>query len=380
LAEFAVLRHTRETGKAQAKPFYDYKMVDDDYLLAPIVAKYLLEHDAGKNKAKAFLQRKTTDGKSYGQRLVDNFNFVIKMTTPYGNDVAVKNLIKLRAGHSVGEWRDSDEGLGGGKIPYNVNAIFVPAALTAISILNRSGLLNDYLIDDAQFNQAENIANVWLENAATHFKVTIAKSDILTSVNRYADAVGVPKSIDHPALKHGPITFNAVSLNAKGQPIQVLNSDDGFAMLFTEPSEQELVQSIQASLNPYPIGLLTPVGMVVANPVYANANVQKLFTNAHYHGAVIWSWQQALFAAGLERQLQRDDLSVETKNILREGQRKLWSVIKAADEVNNAELWSWSFENGRYKIESFGQRSGDKSESNAAQLWSTVYLAIPDPN
>jgi len=379
LAEFAVLRHIRETGKAQVKPFYDYKMVDDDYLLAPIVAKYLLEHDAGKSKAKAFLQRKTTDGKSYGQRLVDNFNFVLKMASPYANDVAVKNLIKLRAGHTVGEWRDSGEGLGYGKIPYNVNAVFVPAALTAISTLNQSGLLNDYLSNEAQFNQAENIANVWLANAARHFKVTIAKDDILTSVSRYAYAVGVSENIDHIALEHGPITFNAVSLDPKGQPIPVLNSDDGFSMLFAEPSEQELVQSIQASLNPYPIGLLTPVGMVVANPAYASVNIQKLFTNAHYHGAVIWSWQQALFAAGLERQLQRDDLSADTINILREGQRKLWLVIKTADEVNNAELWSWSFENGRYKIESFGQRSGDKSESNAAQLWSTVYLAITEP-
>jgi hypothetical protein len=53
------------------------------------------------------------------------------------------------------------------------------------------------------------------------------------------------------------------------------------------------------------------------------------------------------------------------------------AAIRAADEVRGSELWSWSVANGRYWLEPFGQREEDETESNAAQLWSTVHLALP---
>jgi hypothetical protein len=49
--------------------------------------------------------------------------------------------------------------------------------------------------------------------------------------------------------------------------------------------------------------------------------------------------------------------------------------MATADAVRGAELWSWSQANGVYRVEFFGQRAGDETESNAAQLWSTVSLA-----
>jgi hypothetical protein len=57
----------------------------------------------------------------------------------------------------------------------------------------------------------------------------------------------------------------------------------------------------------------------------------------------------------------------------------LWSVIEDTRELRASELWSWRFAEGRYQVASFGQNSGDADESNAAQLWSTVYLAIVPP-
>ena len=47
--------------------------------------------------------------------------------------------------------------------------------------------------------------------------------------------------------------------------------------------------------------------------------------------------------------------------------------------MRNSELWTWSFANGRFAIAPFGANASDADESNAAQLWSTVYLAIPAP-
>ena len=378
IAEFAILRHMRESGTTSTRPIYDYKMIDDDYLLAPIVAEYLLNQD--KITAQAFLNKKTSGGKAYQERLLANFDYVISMASPYAKSPKIENLIQLEQGHMVGEWRDSGEGLGFGRIPYNVNAVFVPAALKAIAKLHNSGLFdnNNNVISDP-LDKANIMAMVWQQKAPVHFKVTIVNENAEKSITKHAKNLGVPAKIALASLGEGALTFNALSLDKQGKPIAVMNSDDGFALLFTEPSEHELLNSIKVTLRPYPAGLLTPVGMLVANPAYADNDLQQYFSNQHYHGEVIWSWQQALFAAGLERQLLRSDLSQYARDQLRQAQAKLWPIIKATKDMSNAELWSWSFANGRYQLESFGQRSGDKTESNAAQLWSTVYLAISSP-
>ncbi len=150
-------------------------------------------------------------------------------------------------------------------------------------------------------------------------------------------------------------------------------------MLFGNLSVAELERSLTALFRPFPAGLLTPVGVVVANPVFASKEQRQLFTNNHYHGAVVWSWHQALLAAGLKRQLQRTDLPTDTRQHLIDSQARLWQVIASTNAIKNSELWSWSYKQGDYRLEPFGQRSSDETESNAAQLWSTVYLAIDGP-
>ena len=54
-------------------------------------------------------------------------------------------------------------------------------------------------------------------------------------------------------------------------------------------------------------------------------------------------------------------------------------MIENTRELRASELWSWRYVDGRYQAAAFGQNSGDADESNAAQLWSAVYLAIPPP-
>lgn len=380
IAEFAVLRNLRENGEDNEQALYDYKMVDDNYMLAPVIAEYLLNQNITSAKATAFLNRKTKEGQLYSERLLANFDYVISMASEYAENPTTKNLIQLNKGSSVGEWRDSEEGLGFGITPYNVNAVFVPAALNAIAKLMDSGLFTNDNTLTARFGRASAMAKVWQQKAPEHFKVTLTKENVKQSILRHSLNTGVSSSLALSSIGDKPLTFNALSLDKYGKPIAVINSDEGFTMLFSKPSEAKLLNMIKATLRPYPAGLLTPVGMLVANPVYAEDALKQHFSNQHYHGEVIWSWQQALFAAGLERQLLRNDLSQYAKDQLVLAQGKLWQVINATDEINNAELWSWSYKNGQYRIESFGQRSGDKTESNAAQLWSTVYLAVKSPS
>ena len=120
--------------------------------------------------------------------------------------------------------------------------------------------------------------------------------------------------------------------------------------------------------------------MLVANPALASADVQRVFGPNAYHGTVAWSWQQALMAAGLQRQLERRDLPAATRTQLETAQAALWDAIDATRATRTSELWSWSYADGRYRAEPFGQNRGDADESNAAQLWSTVYLAVRRPS
>jgi hypothetical protein len=175
------------------------------------------------------------------------------------------------------------------------------------------------------------------------------------------------------------VSFPALALTADAKAIPVIHSDVGFDLLFGRPTPQVLESEVTAPLRPFPAGLLTPVGVVVANPVYAGSTVQSKLTRSAYHGTVVWSWQQAVLAAGLRRQLERQDLPSSLKEPLRAAQTRLWRAIEAAHSMRNSELWTWTFANGRFEIAPFGANASDADESNAAQLWSTVYLAIPAP-
>ncbi|KAF8969785.1 hypothetical protein BDZ97DRAFT_1914921 [Flammula alnicola] len=89
-----------------------------------------------------------------------------------------------------------------------------------------------------------------------------------------------------------------------GTPVEVLNSDLSFKLMYGTNVTATFLGHVVDALTPYPRGLLTNVGMVVANPAYDSnrTNVQVLDRTA-YHGTVVWSFQQALMAGGIARQL-----------------------------------------------------------------------------
>lgn len=130
---------------------------------------------------------------------------------------------------------------------------------------------------------------------------------------------------------------------------------------------------------PFPAGLMTDAGLLVANLAFADRSVEAKFGNAAYDGTVVWSWQQALLAAGLARQRARTDLPPATHARLATAERQQWQVIDATTELQTSELWSWSFAGSRYRPEPFGARGQDADEANAAQLWSTVFIGLQRP-
>jgi len=379
IGEFAILRHLRQGGAAVAAPIYDYKMIDDDFMLAPVAAAYLLDLDEGRRRAAAFLAREARRGETNGALLARNLAWVAGAARPFARDPQPANLIALKDGLRVGQWRDSEDGLAGGRYPYDVNAALVPAAMTAIARFARSDLLRPYLTGSQQqaLADAQGSADVWSRRAPPLFRVKLDHGVARRRIESYAANLEVSPTDALDSLPEGDLALSALALDERQRPIPVVHSDGGFTLLLREPQAEELESLVRSMLRPFPAGLLTDGGLLVANAAFVDAHLQRQFSRTAYHGAVTWSWQQALLAAGLARQLQRTDLSAPTLELLRSARERLWTVIEHTHDLRTSELWSWRYVDGRFRPAPFGQNIGDVDESNAAQLWSTVYLAWP---
>ena len=358
-------------------PVYDYKMVDDDFMLAPVVMAYLLEQPGGAERAPRWLGEPGIGGEVRGAALGRNFRLVLQLAGAYAQRPGIATLIHLKPGHPTGDWRDSLDGLGGGVISYNVNAILVPAALRAIAALHASGLLAPYL--DGGAVHAATLARIWEEQVPGYFTVRRDAREASDCVQRCAAELGVDAAPALASLDGRELAFAAVALDARGRPVPVLHSDLGFALLLQQPPPALIERELAAIMRPFPAGLMTGVGLLVANGAYADAALRPLFGPDRYHGAVVWSWQQALLAAGLARQLARTDLPPATRALLVDAQAALWAVILPTQDQSSSELWSWGWKEGGYRMRPFGPDAATADESNAVQLWSTVYLAVRPP-
>jgi hypothetical protein len=351
-------------------------MVDDDFLLAPLAAHWLLDDERGRARARRFLAGRG-EGETRGRQLARNLVWLVQRAAAFADDPRAANLVGIQAGRMTGNWRDSEQGLGRGRYAYDINAALVPAALEAAARLHESGVLPG--LDAAQrrtLDRARDRAATWSRRAPPLFEVEVPAPQARAAVTRYARDIAVDAERAVDALPDRPLQFHALSLDEQGRPIPILHSDEGFRLLLGDPAPEEIERCITAILRPFPAGLLTDAGLLVANPALASADLQREFSRFAYHGTVVWSWQQALLAAGLDRQLRRTDLPPPLRVKIAKARADLWAVIGHSSALRTSELWSWSFAGGRYRIEPFGRPGADVDESNAAQLWSTVYLGL----
>jgi hypothetical protein len=351
-------------------------MIDDDLLLAPVAAAYLLDTPEGRARAEVFLSKttskNTSSGRTYRDALRQNLAFVMAHSTPYARKPVPEHLLAIGAFTTMGQWRDSPLGLDGARMPFDVNTALVPAALQAAARLFASDLLGP---DPAAAEATRAIVPPWL-TTERHFRMAVPEDIAKARVLAYA----ISERLDPaPALAsiNGPVGYHALALYAPGIPLPVMHSDTSFSMLYTFPSPEVLDLAAQTITRPFPAGLRANVGIVVANPALAeDPSITAAFTRFDYHGTVVWSFQQAMLAAGLARQLERDDLPSRTRALLEEAKRAVSQAIRTSEPHQVWELWTWEPRDGRAEFLLLGQKKGHEAESNAAQLWSTVYLAL----
>lgn len=305
----------RQDGIDSSAPTCDYKMVDTDFYLPILMRDYFVNTDTGAGRAAAFLAQKATFlGENAGVAYLDlaqrTAEKIMDTSAPFVSSQVASNLIHLRNGQSVGEWRDSSTGLGGGRIPYDVNTALVPAGLRAIAALSKAGIFPDH---PDWADTAKKHAQVWEDETLKFFEVSVSKSEAQQLVQQYVSdaALAGPSNTDQITSN---ITFYGLSLGGTdNKPVRVMNTDDCFRHFLLNTTNQEqlsafLDQTADHILQNFPVGLLTDVGLFVANPAYAgDKSVSDDFKNSDYHGTVVWSWQLSMMSAGLGRQLARCD-------------------------------------------------------------------------
>ena len=373
----------------------NYIMVDDDFQLPVVAARYLADPRVPADRKRDFLRT--------GQhlaRLVSNLAFVVRKAAPYARDPVATNLVSFpRApdGHWISaSWRDSRAGYGGGRFAMDVNVIWVPHALEAVgTILDalkqlgvtpviREQPLAAFARDRAALQRA---VTSW-KGAERHFRVALARKDVSERVaarlrwlppaegeywNNVAQRTGAPADT---------LRFLALSLDGAGRPIPIVNTDPAMLLLVDSLGPDRTLELIGPIMLPYPWGLFVDgLGPVVANDAYATRDVWEAFRRDRYHSpTVVWGRDVNALLAGLARAMRnakfgmRNDSAVVDSafriphSALSDALDRILTAVNQSG-LRHAELWSYAIENGRLVPSRYGT-------SSDVQLWSLTDLAV----
>ncbi len=126
----------------------NYHMIDDEYQLPVLEARYLADSAVPAARKREFLLDTADGGGTRLARMLREMALVTSATRPYVEDPRALNLVSFPKRDSIhwrsASWRDSDAGYAGGRFAMDVNAVWVPQALDAIatilSVLPRIGV------------------------------------------------------------------------------------------------------------------------------------------------------------------------------------------------------------------------------------------------
>ncbi len=390
----------------------NYHMLDDEFQLPVLEARYLTDTLVSVARRRTFL-RGSEGGSSRLRLMLREMALVAGETQPYINDPQPTNLVSFVRRDSThwrsASWRDSDAGYANGRFAMDINAIWAPRALESIGQILatlpalgfpagaldslapelRGSLLMAYARDSAALRQA---IDVW-RGARRHFLVTVSPQEIAQRTR--AKLAWLPPAersywqrvLTTQGAARDPLEFLALSLDAAGRPIPVVNTDpstDLFLDRYTPGlnggmKPEAVLQDVAVFMRAYPVGLLVEgLGPVVANDTYAPRQVWERFRSDTYHSPrVVWGREVNLLFLGLANQIAgafdpsgrlRDPGLAQYVRTLDGALSRSVDAVKASGLEHN-ELWSYRIERGRLLPTRYGTGSD-------VQLWSTTDLAV----
>ena len=382
----------------------NYHMLDDEFQLPVLTARYLTNPGVPAARKLAFLMD-SSDGR--GPRillLVRELGLVSKLAEPYGRDPKVENLVgspRIDSTHwrSV-SWRDSGAGYANGRFAMDINAIWVPRALESISQIITA--IHQLGLSESQMNRLRNVVagtplhdfasdpglmkravDNW-NQAVRHFVVSLSANEIRSSVDKKLQSLPAEERaywqgvLASSAADRQPLEFLAISLDADGHPIPVVNSDPATWLLLRNRQDTGITtrdratRDVRAFMCAYPVGLFVDrLGPLVANDAYASPAVWEAFEKDRYHSPrVVWGREVNLLMLGLAKEItsSRDASRTAYVNELRDALRRTSAAVEASG-LKHTELWSYEIVGGKLNPIRYGAATD-------IQLWNVTDLAV----
>ncbi len=402
----SLLGRARELLRALQATRENYHMMDDEFQLPVLLARYLQDSTVPVERRRAFLLDKAEGGQTRLVLTLRELALVAAETRPYVQAPRATNLVgfpKRDATHwRSASWRDSDPGYANGRFAMDINAIWAPTALAAIATILetlpelgftsqaidsmapeiRRTALGQYLRDPPSLRRA---IDVW-NGARRHFEITLAPEEIRQRTrSKLAWLPELERSYwDKVMADHGEVqdslTFLVLSLDAAGHPIPVVNTDPSTGLFLNGSALPDRVQrELAPFLRPYPVGLFVDgLGPLVANDAYAPQEIWDRFQADPYHGPrVVWGREVNLLLLGVANQMAAAvDSSGALKNPAQEPYIRMLSqtLQRTLDAVNASglqhnELWSYEIKDGHLIPTRYGT-------SSDVQLWNTTNLVV----
>jgi hypothetical protein len=377
----------------------NYHMIDDEYQLPILEARWLGDASVTRDRKRAFLLD-SSDGEPRVRRMLRELALVSRATAAYVDHPVAMNLVSFPQRDSThwqsASWRDSEDGYAAGRFAMDVNAIWVPHALESIGAIfdalrqcgiapdsavrqlspagGSSASLAQYARDAAALRHA---VDVW-RHASDHFVVTLDAAQVRARVaariaalpdseRRYWGGVVAATKADQQGL-----AFLAISLDASGRPIGVANTDPATRLFLLDDASPaaspDVLRDVRLFVRSYPVGLfIDRVGPVVANDAYAPPSIWPRFEADRYHGPrVVWGREVNLFLLGVANRIAatRDPGEIAE---LRGALQRVQGAVQASGF--HSELWSYEVRGGQVVAVRYGTGSD-------VQLWSTTDLAV----
>ena len=338
----------------------NYFMVDDDFQLAVVAGRYFANPAVPDARKREFLAR-------WRELLIRNLTYVLRQAAPYARDPVATNLVSFHRDSGgwwhPGSWRDSRVGYAGGRFAFDVNVVWVPAALRAIAAIDSTlrALGLEGVTGEADAAAA---AQAW-SGTSRHFEVALAPGDVEARIRMKlaslpsAERVYWEQVLIRSGLPADTLRFLAVSLDSAGVPIPVMSTDPAMWLLLENLGADREREVLRPFALPYPVGLFVDgLGPLTANDAYAPSAVWQMFEHDLYHSPrVVWGRDVNTLLVSLARRRSSPPI--------------LDAVVNAVEKsgFRHAELWSYEMSGGALRPIRYGTGSD-------VQLWSLTDLAV----